>query len=368
MQKPVYYLMMVICETMLVIIVFIANGIMLDAVSENNNSKYLAKYFEFNFLKDTKASEISDKINEMVERLPLEYEYINIFVSSRQQSEAFYGAYPVKLFPSYQDMVDFMFDTFGVTADNLPTQKQYENHEKVVIVGNDAGYYINDKSETIYNEYKLTDDGHLILCAEEYLIAGHFAGAGVYVFWGAQPEETLSSGVSILLNNVVSEQQAAEISDLVCSIFGDELNVEVTLPETQSLLEQRKNFSIFVITVFMQIVVVFNIMLIFKYMVISKSRVFAIYRFCGYGVGDCIVFNYTEFFAISLAALVLACITFELWVKQLMSLSYGVFTAVFTPDYYAFVVLIFLVISTLLYFIYIYPSLKKFVAEEVRKI
>ena len=367
-KSPLYYIMMILLEAALIVVVLTANGIVLDSVTESNNSKYMAKHMELRFSEPQLVDDISDKLNSFAESIPYDYILIDINISGNEQRYSFYGGLPIKLFSSYQAMTSYMNDTFGLTQAELPTKQQFENHDNVVLVGNDAGTYLNENSERVSNEYRYNDCGKLLISQEEYCVVGHYSGYGVYVFWGTEPTGTEISGIDILLKNVISEKQASEISNLFCEIFGEQNVTDIKLPQINDLLEQRKNTVSICICVVMQVIVVFNIMLLFKYMSNSKRRLFSVFRFCGFGPLECIMMNCGEFLCVSFVSSFLASIAFELFVKSCVGVYYSIFDVAFTLDFYIEVAVIYMAISLLIYFICIAPSLGKSVADEARRI
>ena len=124
------YMFIALSEIMVMCVIMAANGIIINTVVEEDNSAYLSKTFSF-LVEKTKLSEIEGKVDEFAQRLPYKFHVINMLVSPTK--ELYDGG--LYLFYDYDAFKNHMQDSFNVSEDQLPTKEEFDNKEKVVMVG-----------------------------------------------------------------------------------------------------------------------------------------------------------------------------------------------------------------------------------------
>lgn len=357
------YALIMICEVIMLCFILTANGIISNSVAEENNSKYEASRFFLGFKEPVKTADIAGKVDEFVERIPYEFKDINLLFPNKQSDAEFYGSSGLFLFKDYDTLKEFMKEQFDLSPDQIPTKQEFDNKEKVVMVGTSLNMFHGNSTA-----YESVVDGYIDIMGEKYKVSGYYNGVGVYLFWGTQPVETQSSCFLIDMKDVMTEKQTNEIISLYKEIFGEIPLASEQLPETYALLDQRANEANIGLSIIMMLISVFNILLIFKYMMSLRKRSFAIFRFCGFKKITCILYSAAEFLLLSAASSILSCVIFDVLLKPILAGYYSIFEIIFTLDYYAVIIAAYFVISLIMFIIYIAPSLNKTISDELRGI
>lgn len=361
-RQPLGYLLILICGVIMLNIMLCSSGIMLNSLTNESSQKNASRNFTLYFEEPVPANELEEKIELFANRMPYEYRVLNIILSGEQRKNDFYNAFNLYFFPNYDELGAFMEEKFGADSSQLPTYAEYLKREKVIMVGNARSP--GTENSAIDN----VKDGFLEIMGEKYRVSGYYNGTTMYMFWGTQPENTLVSGLAIRMKNSVTEMQSDEIMALYKEIFVEIPLSSEELPETYGLLELRADAANILISVILMFISTFNILLIFKYMLTSRKRCFAIFRFCGFGKGTCVLYSGIEFMTLSAVSAILACIIFNGAVKPVLSEHYNMFDIMFTFDYYSVLIAAYLGISLIMFLVYITPSLTKSVTAELRTI
>lgn len=367
------YLSIIVFEIFLLLAILISNGIFLDYASKENSAEYFAKFFEFSFGSRIRSSEISEKIEEFAEKIPYEFDYMAIDMSSGTDNlNDKYTGNVLFLFSDYEHLKKHMLKYFVKSVADLPTEEQFNNKSKTVLVGGRAGITrylkdVNDEISPFTPEFQFDDNGKIISFDEKYEVCGRFNGDGIVFFWGSQPSNALISGLCFQMSDIVNEKQAQEIYELYSEIFGQE-PAYVELPKVQGLLEQRTNAANILVSLLLIVISVLNIMLVFRYLLSSKKTIFAVFRFCGFNKSVCLKYSFAEFMLISLVSSAASLLVFNQIIKPFMTNYYGIFDTVYTVDYYFFLFGMFIAACAAMFFIYIAPSLSKSVTAELREI
>ncbi len=357
------YAFIIIVEVIMLCFILFTNGVIINSITEENNSKYEASRFFLRFKEPVNTADITNKVDEFVERIPYDFIDINLLFPSKQAITEFYGSSGLFLFRDYYNFKEFMEEKFDVSSGQIPTQQEFDNKEKVVMVGTSLNSFDGEPTA-----YESVTDGYIVLMGEKYRVSGYYDGSGIYVFWGTQPVETQSSCILIEMKDVMTEKQTKEIMALYYEIFGEIPLASEQLPSTYALLDQRANEANIGISITMMLISVFNILLIFKYMMSLRKLNFAIYRFCGFGKFTCVLYSGTEFLSLSIVSSILSCIVFDKFLKPFLLSYYSIFDIIFTIDYYAVIIAAYFVISFIMFIIFIAPSLTKTVNAELRSI
>lgn len=367
------YLFIIVFEIFLLLAILVSNGIYLDSASKENSADYWAKQFEFKFSNRITSSEISEKIEEFAEKIPFEFDYMNIYMSSETDNiNDKYTQNVLFLFSDYDHLKKHLLKYFVKSVADLPTEEQFNNKSKTVLVGGRAGntIYLKDEKDEIFDftpEFQFDDNGKIITFDEKYEVCGRFNGDGIVFFWGSQPNNALISGLQFQMSDIISEKQAQEIYELYTEIFGQETDY-LQLPKIQGLLEQRTNAANILVSLLLIVISVLNIMLVFRYLLSSKKKIFAVFRFCGFNKSVCLKYSFAEFMLISLVSSTASIFVFNQIIKPFMTNYYNIFNTVFTADYYFFLFGMFTAACAAMFFIYIAPSLSKSVTAELREI
>lgn len=138
-------------------------------------------------------------------------------------------------------------------------------------------------------------------------------------------------------------------------------------PDEQDLLAMRKDASILALTALILIVSAFNILAIFKSVVDERKGDYAVFRLCGYGKKEAMLFPLFEVLAVSGVCAALSCTVFALMTPLVTSI-YPVIPVLFDITFYLIFTLGFIGITAVIFLIYIAPSLNKSVSDELREI
>lgn len=348
------YMFIVLSEIAVMCVIMLTNGIIVNTVVENDKSVYQAKTFSF-LVESTKLSDIEDNVNEFAQRMPYKFSEINMLVSP---AEELYGGY-LYLFYDYDAFKNYMQNKFDVSEDQLPTKEEFDNREKVVMAGN-----IPPAHKLYPTAFESVQDGYLDIMGEKYKVSGYYGGVGLYMLWGTQPDNINVSLIEIQMEDVVTDEQAEEILALYNECFDMPIGWQ-SVPKESDLLEKRANEANIVTSVLMIIISVFNTLLVFKYMLSARKHSFAVFRLCGFGKSVCILYSGMEFLIMSAMSGIIACVVFDLLIKPAVAVYYGIFNVIFDLDYYVVMLSGYVVISLIMFFIYIAPFYARSITREL---
>lgn len=298
---------------------------------------------------------------------------MNVFMSTETDNKNDkYTQNVLFLFSDYEHLKKHLLKYFVNSVANLPTEEQFKNKTKTVLVGEKAGstIYPKDAKDEIFAftpEFQFDDNEKIITFDEKYDVCGRFNGNGIVFFWGSQPNNAMISGLQFQMSDIISEKQAQEIYELYTEIFGQE-TAYLQLPKIQGLLEQRTNAANILVSLLLIVISVLNIMLVFRYLLSSKKKIFAVFRFCGFNKSVCLKYSFAEFMLISLVSSAMSIFVFNQIIKPFMTNYYSIFNTVFTADYFFPLFGMFTAACAVMFFIYIAPSLSKSVTAELREI
>lgn len=356
-NKKLHYLILVACEISMLVISIIANGIMMDNVAKITGDDYEAKRIILIFKERYKLSDIREDYIEFCQKSPVPIGMLEV-----DQLRPNFGTYNypsiICYLPDYSNVEEY----FGKSSTSLPTQKQLDNREKVVLLGKGYQY---DK----LGDHQYTDENHILVGDdEEYLVVGEIPGGSYAIFFlGSEPDQTYSRGFDVMFSYYPTTEQQKEIYQVLEeTVIKDREVEEMYLPDTQDLLDMRKSAASIILTAFVQLISVFNIMLIFKFMIDSRKKQFAVFRLCGFKKSACVVYSLCELIMTSALSAVISCVAVQL-LKPALAKNYSIFNVMFGWDYLLILSAGFLIITALLFMIYISPSLKKSVSRELRE-
>lgn len=353
-HQKLRYFIFIFCEIAMFVITIIANGIMIDTMAEEDNLKWEGKYFAVVLKTQIKSSDIRDDFYEFCDKSPVPIEELSITKNHPDFGTYNYPAV-ICYFPTYEDLKDY----FGEYATGLPTEQQYLNKEKTVILGKGPGY-----SE--FGDHKYTDENHVIVGDDEYFVAGELPeGSYAILFLGSEPEQTYFRTFDFSLKQYPTEAQVKEITQLLNDIIVKDRGIEeLYLPRLQNLLDIRKSTANIVLTIFAQVICGFNIMLIFKFMLDSRRKMFAVFRLCGFKKSVCMRYSYCELMITSAVCAAVSCAAVQL-LKPVLIRNYSIFQVAFDIGYLLILSLAFLLITTLIFILYVLPSYGKSVSREL---
>lgn len=163
-------------------------------------------------------------------------------------------------------------------------------------------------------------------------------------------------------------EQRTEIENLFRETVTPDIEIANSwVPEEEDLLATRKDASILALTALMMIISTFNILAIFKSLVDERKGDYAVFRLCGYGKKEAMLFPLFEVLAVSGVCAALSCAVFTL-ITPLAASIYPVISVLFDITFYLFFTLGYIGITAVLFLIYIAPSLNKSVSDELREI
>ncbi len=355
-SDPIWHFIIILCETVLLLIVFCANGILLDALNRNSGSglsKSMVVYVDKPLI--TSQPDNKEKIDAFLSSVPnMDSALFDLTIESVGTPGIL-----VYAFKDYEAMISYWTNERGVRKDVLPTREQYGNGEKTVLVG----------ALGIGGKYEYQDERHIFLGSDNdaYEILGTVPSSkGIFVNYGAEPAGSLES-ILVRFKYVPDAQQVDEMEKKAEEIFGANTK-QIRLPVLQGLLDLRANTANIVLTAIMLLLVVFNTALIYRQAAEKNKKRFAVFAFCGFPKKTAVSYSLAEMLLLSAASGVLSLVVFELWVKGIMSRFYGSFSAMFTPGYYVVLILSFIAISVLMFAACVAPTLKKTVICQLSEI
>lgn len=354
------YALIIALETALLCVALTASGIALNMLSDDfDGTDFWARHYEFMFSEPISYDNDRDTIYDFLNDLPNSYEEVMI------TAPGIYGS-PLFTYPDHNTMFRVLNKRFGLERKDLPTEEQFNNGEKAAVVGTNAGADIVD-GEYVQTKYDFTDDNHIMINGEEYLVTGRYSGGGVYVFFNSAPKGCSLTGMEVRFKTVPTKTELETVYELTAQYFGD---VEViSTPKIDDLLEKRWNNANILLSVATLAMSVFNTLLVFRYMISSQKKYFAVLRFVGFSKATSVIYSGVELLIVSIISALFSCFVFGKLIMPIMAKYYSVFSgAVFTADYYITLYGVFIGISAVMFLAYIVPSLTRSVAAELREI
>lgn len=373
LKKPAQYITLCVLEVLFISMLFVSNGIMLDNMAKESNIAYRARAMEYKFCKplaedeeidgeqySVLTSDIRDEINELLQTIPhgllsLELDILN--------PDDYYHTYIVRAFPSYEAMVKHTMENHGLKADSCPTETQFYNREKTVIVGSDAGGEWID-GEYVPRNFVFNEKNHLILHGEEYQITGYSNARGIVLLWETEPADVRVKGFYLEMENPITQKQAEEVNQCITNVFGDQV-YQARDVETADMMELRMCSASILMSIIIQVLVSFNLILIFRMVLLERQKDYAVLRLCGYTKLRCVLFCAAELFLVFIPSAVLGCLVFDLAVKPVFQNFYSSFSFFFTFDYYALMCLLFTAVCAVMYCINVLPTFRRSVTQEL---
>lgn len=347
-NNPVRHLLMILCQAVLLSMVFCASGILLDALDHSSNtslSSSIVVPIENNPL-TTSISEDKAKIDAFLSGIP-DMSFCLMSVKPdciKNQTDMLFA------FNSYDDMVSYYVSDRNADDSIFPTREQYDNHEKLVMIGNSGG-----------GDFNFTDENHILVGPGDdiYKVTGYLPNSsGIYLSYGSEPDGIVINRIFVDFKTAPTQQQIDEMGELAIQVLGAEPD-EIRLPVLQDLLNLRKNMANIVLTVLLFMLIVFNTALIFRQLVNTHKTEFAVFSFCGFSKKTAVLYSLAEMMILSLISALAAVIIFEIFAKPIMVQTYGSVSALFTADYYVFLILAFMIVSLLMFLLCVAPILKK---------
>lgn len=366
-NKKLQYIILMFCETAMLVLAIIANGIMNENVAASRGMEYYAKEYSFDLYR-TRISELHNAIYQFAEECPMTFRLemgtvcYSTIPSYPDKPETIPNDTNVWYFPSYSDMKQYW--SKRLSDDEIPSEQLYNSDEKFAMVGKGMGTFnYNDHGEIEY-----ADENHVIFGGEKFLAIENNKLIYSHLLLGHEPQNATTARVSITLLDYPTEQQVEEIEQIFREIFADYINDDgyFRLPTPKDLLEVRKSASSIVITVFAQVIAAFNVMLIFKFMIDSRKKQFAVLRLCGFNKSVCLWYSLGELMIVSGISAAIACVTIQL-LKPFLIKSFSIFGVLYDLGYLLLLALAFLAATVLIFAVYIVPSLGKTVSSELRE-
>lgn len=363
-KHSVGYILIFLLETTLICVSLVASGIAFDAMTDGDYIQTGAKEINFD-LPDTTAGEIREALAKFTAGLPVPYGEIAVGITEDEGAK-FSGTVAFWQYPDYETMCKQLAEcVWKLELSEMPTRNQFENNERVAIVGNNPRYHWENGVQ-IQNEYVFTDSNHIMIAGDEYLVTGRFQSHGVHIFFSHIPDDTVIDRFTLELKSFPNKKLVDEIIALEMECFGPELCGTVRKPQIDELLGWRNSAGNIMLSTLVIFMSVFNILLVFKYMLSSRQRYFAILRFGGFKKSICVVYSLAELLVISIVSSIASFLIFHFGLSPFFARYYSVFgDVVFSPSYYATLYGIFLAANVLLFAVYIAPSLSRSVREEL---
>lgn len=363
-KNPLGYILIFLLETVFICVSLVASGIAFNAMTDKDYTQTGAKEITVN-LKATTAGEFRETLARFTDELPVPYAEMRIGVSD---SRRFSGSYCVWQYPDYETMCKQLTEgIWKMDPGDIPTREQFENGERVAIVGNYAGDHLENGVEML-DKYNFTDDDHIMIAGSEYLVSGRFQSHGVHIFFSTVPDDTSIYDVTIELKTIPNRTTIDQIRRLSADCF-DELLRNTKEPNIDRLLYWRDSAANIMLSALVIIMSVFNILLVFNYLMTSRHKYFAVLRLCGYNRWICIAYSFAEIMVFCAASSLTSFVIFRTALIPFFAEYYSVFSdVVFSAGYYAALYGIFLAANVLLFAIYIAPSLLRSVREELTEV
>ena len=383
-KHPLRYAVIAICEIIMIIIALFALSVILDYASDNENNltQFYAKEYVYAFdiwenaeddpyLSEEdkakmsnpeslpQASVMHSRIYEFCEKSPVKINRVALklgYMNNSYKNSVLY-------FQNYDDMLNYCTKQADppLSCDSLPTKEQFENNEKVLMLGTGL--------DSDSDKYVFSDEQHLLFGNDdEYLIVGEIPWNVVVLFLGSEPDDAKINRITIYLDSIPTQAQADEIDHLFREIVIGEYASFCSLaklPEIQNLLDMRKDAATILITVLLMIIMSFNYITIVKFMIERRKADYAVFRLCGFSKWKALIFPMIETITISAVCVVISCVIFEM-LKSLIALYSPVVYSMFDFGCYLCFSLVLIIITLVLFLIYVLPSLNKSVSDELR--
>lgn len=230
--RPLHYMILILCSVVSLVIAVVANGIMIRNIVDQI-ADYYALLCEISFSEPVKISELRSDIYELTEKSPVDLMYVDL-----TPTEESLGCENLAIwcFPTYDDLERWGSDS--IALDNMYSEKQYNNHEKVAILC------------TVHDimgggEYPYTDDDHVLFGGEEFRIIGRgISSSYAHILFEAAPETTVVKGIDFELKEYPSQKQADELTQLLYdTILKDRDPRHEMIPSIDDLLATRKTLA-----------------------------------------------------------------------------------------------------------------------------
>lgn len=379
------YAIIAICEVIMIVISMFALSVILEHASNNPYeirqaySKFFSYKFEIYDVSDhpilteeekaellntetlLKASVMRERIYEFCDKSPIKINNMNVGLDHMKYN--YWNM--VMYFQTYEDMYKYLTEHKDnpLPAGSLPTREQFENHEKIVLLSTGQG------SDS--DEYVFSDEQHLLFGndGDEYLIVSKIPWNALVLFLGSEPDDAKVSEIYFELDSIPTQEQVDEIHKLFNDIVIREYAPFCSytkIPEIKNLLDLRKEASTIIITALLMIIMSFNYMTIIKFMIEKRKNDYAVFRLCGFSKRKAMTFPMLETLGISAVCVVVSCLLFEL-LKPLIVLYSPVVYSMFDLWYYLCFSLGLILITMILFLIYVLPTLNKSVSDELRE-
>lgn len=374
------YVVIAVCEVIMIVISMFALGVVLDYVSVNDlmrgNTQSRAKSYIYSFGPPSGASVseenavnalpsagvMRERIYEFCEKSPVKIKTMEVKLDYNLKYNYYHS---VMYFQNYDEMVEYCTENdVPLSSGSLPTMEQFTNHEKVVLLSTGA------RSDS--DEYVFSDDRHLLFGndGDEYLIISKIPWNALILFLGSEPDDAEISGINFSLEKIPTQQQADETDKLFREIVVGEYSSvcgRAYTPELNNLLDIRKDAAIIIIAALLMMIMSFNYMTIIKFIIEKRKKDYAVFRLCGFSKRKAMMLPFLETVGISAVCAIVSCVIFEL-LKPLTVIYAPVVYSMFDFGCYVCFVPGFAAVTAVLFFIYVLPSLNKSVTEELRGI
>ena len=369
---PFRYFVIFLSEVVMIVLSLCASGIMIDSIAGYNGADDGRKQIIFRFydemIRDDEYDKsiaegwrtfgsLREKFNKFIEDCPIGIKQVLIYPEKNDHRDPDVMVWG---FANYEDMTEFWTSTWPGAP--LATREQFENPGDVCFVGTDHYPNVN---------YVFTDENHVLYGGKEYLVIGEIPGHfGLHMFLGSEPDSVKIYDVWIDFKDYPTERQANEVIEMFLQMFSEGIDgygvVGVTSsPEDFGLLEVKMSFANIFITALIQVIAIFNVMLIFRYIVSMRKKEFAVYRLCGFSKRACILSSLCEIMCISLICSVISFAVFEL-IKPALAEQFSAVSAAFDFGYYLLILIGYLVLTAIIFTVYIAPALNKSVVNELK--
>ena len=382
-KYPVKYAVIAICEVLLLVISLLSSGIFMDRLSNLENTMNYATEYPISFSKldvvhiniDNLSEEdkefiaddfanlpdvtkMRERISEFCEKSPIKISYVDMSLNGWEKN-----AYRISVlyFSSYENLL-YYFNEKSYPQNILPTEQQYLDKDKVVILGMGPDHNSN-------GEYVYSDKNHLLVGKndDEYLILGTTEYNNAVILFGTEPDYLKLGAVEFFFTEVPTQKQVDEFTNLFKEIVTPDIEITISRPPLiKDLLDIRKDTANIVITAALLLITSFNILAIFKYMTDECRNEYAVLRLCGYGKFTALAFPLVEIISVSAVCSVLSCVIFSLFIP-LLKKNFPAVAVLFDFGFYAIFTVGFIAITAVMFAVYIAPSLNKSVSDELRE-
>ncbi len=385
-KYPVKYAVIAICEVLILVISLFASCVLMNYSSEDEKKRAMSFFFSFskldtvhittnNLSEEDEAfiaedfanlpytTDMRERIYKFCEQSPIKINNVEIMLKGWEKNSYMIN---VHYFPAYEDLIYYFTESgkpdWSYPQNILPAEQQYLDKEKVIILGMGSMHSQN-------GEYVYSDKDHLMVGKndDEYLILGTTEYNDAEILFGTEPDYLKLAAVDFEFTEIPMQNQVNEFNALFKETVSPD--IEITIddpPHIKDLLEKRKEISNIVVMSALILISSFNILAIFKIMADERKSEYAVFRLCGYGKFKAMLFPFAEIISLSAICAVLSCVIFAA-LTPLIKQSYSVVTVMFDFGFYAVFVLGFVAVTSVLFAVYILPSLNKSVSDELRE-